>query len=179
MFNKNFVRGIVFGLILLAVTLPSVNRKLQNNSRNAALAAGSASVANTLVAEVRPEKDDRVENLKKYLETKKSPLADFAEVFVEVADGYDLDYRFLPAVAGIESNFGQVQIENSYNPFGWGGGLARFESFDEAIRTVGLELYERCIKVGADTPAEIGPSYCPPNYFRWITAVEGFMAEID
>lgn len=179
MFNKNFVRGIVFGLILLAITLPSVNRKLQNNSRNAALAAGSASVANTLVAEVRPERDNRVENLKKYLETKNSPLADCAETFVEVADAYGLDYRFLPAVAGIESNFGQIQIENSYNPFGWGGGLAGFDSFDEAIRTVGRELYERCIKVGADTPREIGPSYCPPNYFRWIVAVEGFMEEID
>jgi hypothetical protein len=188
MFNKNFVRGMVLGLIILAVTVPNISQKLQNDSANAALvrlgppsarrAAGSASVANTITATIQIEEDRRVENLKSYLESKKSPLANSAKTFVEVADEYEMDYRFLPAVAGIESNFGRVQLDNSYNPFGWGGGLTYFNSFDEAIRTVGFELYERCIKVGADTPSEIGPSYCPPNYFRWIAAVEGFMEEI-
>ncbi len=179
MFTKNFCRGIALGLILLALTLPAVNFKLQNRSTNATLAKGSASVANTLTAEIKIEKDNRVENLRAYLESKNSPLADFAETFVQVADEYELDYRFLPAIAGIESNFGRIQLENSYNPFGWGGGYIYFESFDEAIRTVGFELYERCVKVGADTPAEIGPSYCPPNYARWIVSVERFMSEIE
>ncbi len=179
MFIKNFCRGIALGLILLALALPAVNLKLQNDSTNAALAEGSASVANTVTAEVKLEKDMRVETLRTYLESKNSPLAENAETFVEVADEYGLDYRFLPAIAGIESNFGRVQLENSYNPFGWGGGCIYFESFEEAIRTVGFELYERCVKVGADTPAEIGPSYCPPNYVRWIAAVEGFMEKIS
>lgn len=175
---KNFCRGIALGLILLALTLPTVNFKLQNRSENTALAAGAGSVANVLTAEVKLEEDRRVENLRAYLESKNSPLADLAETFVEVADAYDLDYRFLPAITGIESGFGRVQLDGSYNPFGWGGGYIYFESFEEAIRTVGFELYERCVKVGADTPAEIGPSYCPPNYVRWIVSVEGFMEEI-
>ena len=175
---KNFCRGIVLGLIFLALTLPTVSFKLQNDSANVALAEGSTSVANTITAEVKIEEDKRVEILRAYLESKNSPLAENAETFVEVADEYGLDYRFLPAITGIESNFGQVQLENSYNPFGWGGGYIYFESFEEAIRIVGFELYERCVKQGADTPAEIGPSYCPPNYLRWITAVEGFMGEI-
>ena len=170
---------MVLGLLLLTLTLPAVNLKLQNNPANVALAKGSASVANTLTAKVKLEEDKRVEILRAYLESKNSPLADFAETFVEVADEYELDYRFLPAIAGIESNFGKVQLKNSYNPFGWGGGYIYFESFEEAIRTVGFELYERCVKVGADTPAEIGPSYCPPNYRRWIAAVEGFMLEVE
>jgi len=178
MFIKNFFRGLVFGLILLTLTLPTINLRLHNRLDNTALAAGSASVANTLTAEVKIEKDRRVETLRAYLESKNSPLADNAETFVEVADQYNLDYRFLPAVTGIESNFGRVQLENSHNPFGWGGGYVYFESFDKAIRAVGFELYERCVKLGVDTPAEIGPSYCPPNYFRWISAVEGFMGEI-
>ena len=136
-------------------------------------------MANTLTAEVKLEKDNRAETLRGYLESKNSPLADLAEIFVETADEYNLDYRFLPAIAGIESGFGKIQLENSYNPFGWGGGYIYFESFEGAIRTVSFELYERCVKVGADTPAEIGPSYCPPNYIRWISAVEGFMEEIS
>ncbi len=175
---KNFCRGIVFGLILLAITLPSINLKLQNDNTNSALASGVEPVVNTVAAEVKLEEDNRVETLRSYLESKNSPLADLAETFVEVADEYDLDYRFLPAIAGIESNFGRVHLENSHNPFGWGGGYIYFESFDEAIRTVGFELYERCVKQGAETPREIGPSYCPPNYFRWIAAVEGFMEEV-
>ena len=175
---KNFCRGIALGLIFLALTLPTVSFKLQNDSANAALAVGSVSVANTVTAEVKLEEDNRVENLRTYLESKNSPLAENAETFVEIADEYGLDYRFLPAIAGIESNFGRAQLDNSYNPFGWGGGYIYFESFDEAIKTVGFELYERCVKLGADTPAEIGPSYCPPNYFRWIASVENFMSEI-
>ncbi len=179
MFIKNFCRGIVLGFLLLAITLPDINLKLQNDSANAAFAAGADSVVNTVAAEVKLEEDHRIETLRTYLQSKNSPLSDFAETFVEVADEYDLDYRFLPAITGIESNFGQVQVENSHNPFGWGGGYAYFESFDEAIRTVGRELYERCIKLGMDTPLEIGPSYCPPNYRYWIVAVEGFMSEIS
>ena len=178
MFIKNFCRGIALGLILLALTLPAVNLKLQNDPTNIALAEGSGSVANVVTAEVKIEEDKRVETLRAYLESKNSPLAENAETFVEVADEYELDYRFLPAIAGIESNFGRAQLKNSYNPFGWGGGYIYFESFDEAIRTVAYELYERCVKQGADTPAEIGPSYCPPNYLRWISAVEGFMIEV-
>ncbi len=176
---KNFIRGIVLGFLLLALFVPNTNLKLQNHPENAALAEGSASVANVITAEVKLEEDNRVETLRAHLESKNSPLSDFAETFVAVADEYGLDYRLLPAIAGIESNFGKVQLKNSYNPFGWGGGLVYFESFDEAIRVVGFELYERCIKLGADTPAEIGPSYCPPNYPRWIAAVEGFMGEIS
>ena len=178
MFIKNFTRGIVLGLLLLALGLPAADLKLQNHPANVTLAEGSASVANTITAEVTFEKDERAETLRAYLESKNSPLADLAETFVEVADAYDLDYRFLPAITGIESSFGKIQLENSYNPFGWGGGYVYFESFEEAIRTVGFELYERCVKLGASTPAEIGPSYCPPNYLRWIFAVERFMEEI-
>ena len=170
---------MVLGLLLLALVLPSINLKLQNDSANAALAEGSASVANTITAKIKVEKDNRAETLKTYLESKNSPLAELSNVFVEVADEYELDYRFLPAITGIESGFGRVQLENSYNPFGWGGGYIYFESFEEAIRTVAYELYERCVKLGVDTPAEIGPSYCPPNYLRWIASVTGFMSQIS
>ena len=179
MFIKNFCRGIALGLIFLALALPAVSFKLNHNPANAALAEGVEPVVNTISAEVKLEEDNRAENLYAYLKSKNSPLADLAETFVEVADEYELDYRFLPAIAGIESNFGKVQLENSYNPFGWGGGYIYFESFEEAIKTVGFELYERCVKLGADTPVEIGPSYCPPNYLRWISAVEGFISEIQ
>ena len=176
---KNFFRGMVLGLVLLAIAVPNANLKLSNRPSDTALAVGVEPVANTLTAEIKPEEDRRVEILTDYFKSKNSPLAEFAETFVTVADAYGFDYRFLPAIAGIESNFGRVQLEDSYNPFGWDGGYAYFESFDEAIHTVAFELYERCFRFGVDTPSEIGPSYCPPNYHRWIAAVEGVMEEIS
>jgi hypothetical protein len=178
MFTKNFTRGIVLGLLLLALFVPNISLKLQPNSDRTALAAGVEPMVNIITAEVKVEEDRRVEILKNYLQSKNSPLAEFADDFVAAADKYDTDYRLLPAIAGIESNFGRVQLDNSYNPFGWGGGYVYFDSFDEAIWTVSRELYERAIVYGVDTPRELAPSYCPPNSLRWTTAVEGFMAEI-
>lgn len=175
---KDFLRGIVLGLLLLVLIVPNISLRLQYNSDQTALAAGAKPVVNTIVAEVKIEEDRRVETLGAYLESKNSPLAEFANDFVEAADKYEVDYRLLPAIAGIESNFGQVQLADSYNPFGWGGGYIYFDSFDEAIWTVSKELYERAFVLGVDTPRELAPSYCPPNSLRWTTAVEGFMEEI-
>lgn len=122
--------------------------------------------------------DAKSVKLQNYLDSKNSPLLPYVYKFIEVSEKYGFDWRLLPAITGIESNFGKNIPYNSYNPFGWGNGQARFNSFEEAIEVVGKELYERCITKGVDTPAKIGPSYCPPNYRRWIFAVNQFMWEM-
>ncbi len=142
-----------------------------------AQAAEVQAVENTAA---EPEVDPRVLILEKYLEEKNSPLAGEADTFIEVADKYNLDWKFLPAIAGMESNFGQRVLENSYNPFGWGGGYTYFESWEDGIETVGAELYQRVvIKYGTPTAESLGPSYCPPNYRNWIAGVNFFMDELS
>ncbi len=139
-------------------------------------AAEVQSVENTAA---EPEVDPRVQILEKYLQEKNSPLAGEADTFIKVADKYDLEWKLLPAIAGMESNFGQRVLENSYNPFGWGGGYTYFNSWENAIHTVGHELYQRVvIKYGTPTPESLGPSYCPPNYRNWIAGVNFFMDEL-
>ena len=160
--NKKIFSGLGVALMLLAIPVPEQ------------VAAKAPKVSGTA------EADPRVVRLQEYLESKDSPMANDADTFVEVADKYKLDWRFLPAIAGMESSFGNRIPEGSYNPFGWGGSnLFYFDSWEDAIETVGERLYVRVVsKYGTPTPESLGPSYCPPNYKNWIKGVNFFMEEI-
>jgi len=123
--------------------------------------------------------DERVTILAEFLNGYDSPLAGEAETFVKVADEYGLDWRFLPAISGVESLFGNRVAPNTYNPFGWGGGYIEFKSWSEAIETVGKTLGERGQKASISTPEEWAPTYCPPNAKNWSRGVRYFMNELE
>lgn len=161
--------------LVLTATILSLNFGGQNIKINKP--TGYLSVGDLTWQEFQGH-EEKVFKLQRYLKLKNSPLASYADKFIEVSEKYGFDWRLLPAITGIESSFGKNIPFNSCNPFGWGNGQARFASFEEAIEIVGKELYERCIAKGIDTPAEIGPSYCPPNYRVWIAAVNQFMNEL-
>ena len=71
------------------------------------------------------EIDTRLAALKTILESYDSPMKNEARTFIEVADESNLDWRFLPAIAGMESLFGNRVAPNTHNPFGWGGGVVK------------------------------------------------------
>ena len=96
-----------------------------------------------------------------------------------MADRYNLDWRFLPAITGIESIFGNRIAYQTYNPFGWGGGYIKFNSWQDGIETVGKSLGERGEKAGISTPSEWAPTYCPPNSANWTRGVNHFMSELE
>lgn len=125
------------------------------------------------------QKDLRVQTLEEYFARYNSPLADEADTFVETADKYGLDWRFMPAIAGMESIFARRVLYNSYNPFGWGGGYIMFESWEEAIRTVAQSLGERSAKNDRYGPEAWAAIYCPPNSHNWTKGVRYFMGEIE
>lgn len=131
-----------------------------------------------LEQEVVLEKAYRVERLTRFLEKYNSPMVSQAETYIEVADTYGLDWKFLPAISGVESGFGAVLLGGSYNPFGWGGGYIYFDSWEDGIETVGSQLAER-FPEGTRTPEAIGPTYCPPNTAYWIAGVNQFMSELE
>ncbi|MFH1286953.1 MAG: hypothetical protein ABII02_04360 [Candidatus Magasanikbacteria bacterium] len=85
-----------------------------------------------------PQHDDRPDRINTYFTTQKAPLTGFGQIFVETADGCDMDWRLLPAIAMQESTGGKRMQYN--NPFGWGGAQIPFESIDEAIIEVGKNL---------------------------------------
>lgn len=125
---------------------------------------------------------NRTEILEKFFEQYNSPLKENADTFVEVADKYDIDYRILPAISCMESTCGRFLIEGSHNPFGWGvygNQHIAFESYDEAIETVGRGLNKNYFAKGYDTLAEIAPIYTPPNSYNWYNGTSFFKNEIN
>ncbi|MCL5411339.1 MAG: glucosaminidase domain-containing protein [Patescibacteria group bacterium] len=123
------------------------------------------------------EVENRVLKLEKYLNSRNSPMANSAADFVEIADKYNLDWKLLPAIAGVESGYG-VATPGNFNPFGWNNALTGFANWRESIETVASGLRTNYIREGEITPSKIGPKYAPPSPF-WASRVERFMAEID
>jgi hypothetical protein len=143
----------------------------------------SARSSAKLIQEVTQVEDVRVKKLRAYLEQYNSPMAEDAGTFVAEADKYNLDYRFLPAIAGVESWYGARIPANSYNGWGWGvygGHVTYFGSWEEAIETISKEIRVKYMeKWGASDVYEIGHYYASdPTWAYKVTknmrAIEAF-----
>lgn len=123
--------------------------------------------------------DYRVYKLANFLASQNSPLVYYAPDFVYFADKYGLDYRLLPAIAGVESTFARNYIYGSYNAYGWGGGVIYFSSWADGIEKISAGLRNNYLNRGAQTVEQIGRIYCPPNSVRWTYNVQYFMDQIE
>ncbi len=92
------------------------------------------------------------------------PLYDYAEVFVDAAEIYGLDYRLLPAISIIESGGGR-NLFRPYNPFGWG--YKSFSSFEEAIYYVAFKIRRYYYDLGWREPEVIAYKYNGPTPQEW------------
>jgi len=141
----------------------------------------SVSSARITIAEKEPVNDYRVKILKTYLEEHNSPLAQDADSFVKYADKYNLDWRFVAAISGLESTFGQQVPYNSYNAWGWGiygDNMIRFKSWDEGIQTISQGLREKYMdRWGAQDIYQIGNLYASSP--TWAQRVNNFMDNIQ
>jgi hypothetical protein len=123
--------------------------------------------------------DQRVVKLQAYLESHNSPLAPYADVFVEKADQYGLlDWKLVAAISGVESTFGKAIPYNSYNAYGWANGKYSFSSWEESIDVVTKTLKFNYMNKGLDTVEKIAPVYAPPST-TWGNNVKFFMKQID
>lgn len=142
-------------------------------------AAGTSAVL-VSITDVTPE-DTRVKTLRKYLERYNSPLAPYAKTFVTAADKYDLDWKFVAAISGLESGFGQQIPYGSYNGWGWGiygDNRINFQSWDEGINTVSQGLRVRYMdQWGKEDIWQIGAVYASSP--TWAIRVQSFMNQID
>lgn len=126
------------------------------------------------------QKDKRVTILTQYLKERNSPMVSSAKTFVEAADTNDLDWKFVAAIAGLESTFGKHIPYNSYNAWGWGvygDNVIRFTSFDEGIATVSKGLRQNYINKGAKDVYSIGRIYAASP--TWAERVTFLMNSID
>lgn len=83
-------------------------------------------------------KDERAERIDAYFTQRKMPLAGYGKIFVEEADKNGIDWRLMPAISIKESSGGLHMCQ--YNPFGWGSCKVVFNSLEEAIRTLAVNL---------------------------------------
>ena len=107
------------------------------------------------------------QTIKDYLIRYKSPMAESAEVLVNIARQNELDPYLLVAIAQCESNLGKKMPVNCHNPFGWGihsKGTLCFETWEEGYHKVAQGLKEKYLQEGLNSIEEIMTKY---NYDSW------------
>lgn len=117
--------------------------------------------------------------LSEYLALHNSPLQYHAQDFIDAADKYALDWKMLPAIAGVESTFGK-HIPGGYNAYGWGVyGTNRiyFVSWTDGIFSVAKGLRENYLNRGLTNPYSINRVYAASP--RWGGNVTYFMNDLE
>jgi hypothetical protein len=125
-----------------------------------------------------PITDLRVRKLSAYLATWQSPLTPYAEIFINSADKYQLDWKLVAAISGVESSFGKHVPINSYNAWGWNNGKYQFISWEHGIDYMHQALKEKYYDRGLSTPWQMGPVYAPPSS-TWAGKVVYFEEELE
>ncbi len=130
--------------------------------------------------------DTRALILKEYLSLKDSPMQNNAQDFIEAADKHGVDWKLVPAIAGVESTFGK-QVpggtnpqNSSFNAYGWGvyGTQAiYFKSWRDGIYTLNQGLKENYINKGLINPYSINRVYAASP--TWGEKVSYFMGDLD
>ena len=140
----------------------------------------SAPSATLALAPKDVEIDNRGKILNAYLVKYNSPLAEHADTFIEQADKYNLDWKLVAAISGVESYYGQHIPAYSYNGWGfgvYGSNVLRFTSWDDGIATVSQALRNEYMDArGATNVYEIGATYAADP--RWAYKVQHFIDEI-
>jgi hypothetical protein len=147
------------------------------NSASMAVPADVPPMSRVTYQSVVYENAKKKKAVERVLDKYQSPMRQSLDTFFATCDSNDLDCYLLPAIAGLESGFGNYVLAGSYNPFGWGGGYIRFADWNEAIQTVGKGLRENYIGRGAQTIEQIGSLYAASP--TWAARVRRYMAEFQ
>lgn len=121
--------------------------------------------------------DTRAKAIENVFKRYDSPLVDEAKLYVTYADKYQIDWKLLPSISGLESTFGRFMMPGSHNAYGWGGGHIYFSSWEEGIDNISASLKTRYYDRGANTVETIGPIYAEAK--DWAPRVTFFMNQIE
>lgn len=160
----------VFMLLLITSILP---QKIQAQEK----ASGSSATFQAILASRAA--DTRVATLQKYLASQDSPLTPYAADFVQQADLYNIDWKLLVAISGVESTFGKaVPCTNAWGFGIYGDQTLCFNTYDDAIRTISKALRTQYMNQwGATDVYSIGHLYAASP--TWADRVTYFMNQIQ
>ncbi len=127
-----------------------------------------------LVAANRQKADLRANHIRNFLVKYNSPLVPYSRYIVDLADKYEIDWKLVVAISGVESTFCKAIPYNSYNCWGWKNGKHSFDGYPDALEKVSKTLGNRYYQRGLDTPETIAPVYAPPSS-TWAGNVRFFM----
>lgn len=123
--------------------------------------------------------DRKAKILTVYLSRFNSPMQYHAQDFIDASNEYNLDWKLLPSIAGVESTFGK-QIPGGYNAYGWGvyGNQALyFNSWRDGMFTVAKGLRENYLNKGLTDPYSINRIYAASPF--WGKNVTYFMKDLQ
>jgi hypothetical protein len=138
------------------------------------------------IGEVHSKKlDARAEILAEYLAKYNSPLQYHAQDFIDAADTYNVDWKLVPSIAGVESTFGKHIPGGhgeyiSYNAWGWGvygDQSLGFRSWRDGIYTVTGGLRTGYLNKGLTDPYAINRVYAASP--TWGAHVTFFLNDLD
>lgn len=163
---------LLIALLLAISLLPQTQAFAAENH-----AAPSATLLLPVELYLQPEADVRTMAIRNVFKKNRSPLADYADTYVRAADTYNIDWKLLPSISGLESSFGVHYVKGSYNAYGWGSGYIYFNSWEDGIYTISKALREKYYNKGADDVWKIGPIYA--ESLTWSVRVNSFMEEFN
>tara|TARA_B100001179_G_C18603238_1_gene411913 strand:- start:1262 stop:1882 length:621 start_codon:yes stop_codon:yes gene_type:complete len=83
----------------------------------------------------------QAEKIRAYYARHNLPLQHEAEHFVDAAEEYDIDWRLVAAIGMIESTGGKFACQTAdYSAFGWGSCKIDFDSYEESIHVISMNL---------------------------------------
>lgn len=123
--------------------------------------------------------EPKAEILATYLASFDSPLQYHAQDFIDASKKYNLDWKLVASIAGVESTFGKF-TPGGFNGWGWGvyGTQAiYFNSWREGIFTVSKGLRENYLDKGFSEPYSINRIYATSH--TWGGKVSYFMNDLE
>ena len=161
----NKIKFLILPVLLLAFSTSNVAGEVSNTPE-------------TPKVEAR-QLDSRAKVLAEYFSKYNSPLEYQAQNFVDAADTYGVDWKLVPAIAGVESTFGK-HIPGEYNAWGWGiygDNRLGFNSWKHGIYTVTGGLKKGYIDKGLTDPYSMNRVYAASP--TWGAKVSHFLGDIE
>jgi len=128
--------------------------------------------------------DNRINRIRRFLNSYKSPLAPYSELIVAEADRNRIDWRLVAVIAIKESTgcrYRPALIKgNCWGVLGFKPKrhIKYLGSLSDGIRYESRYLRTFYYDRGLTNPYSIGKVYCPPTWQEWANAVQGMMNKI-